>query len=557
MKLSKTALFFLFFATSLLASCGRRSQMTQLSDIESYIDARPDSALASIRNIDTSALHGKEAKAKFALLHAIALDKNYIDTADTRVIQPAIDWYERHGTPEERLKAYLYLGAEQYNAALYDQAIVSFEKADEQSPHIEDQNLLGILYSRMAETYTRSFQYAIADKFIDKSINCFKLAQRKGQENLERIIKAQNQVRLMEWEKADSCFQTLIADSTLSQNLKGAIQGYYAMDILYDPSKEDVGALEHFKSAIEYNGGLSEPEQYCAYAYVLDISGFTAQSDSLFNTVASLGGTFEYSYNYWKYRVAFKKKDYKLAHDYLWTAQSFADSIKQKSNSLSAANSHREYLEKVNIAKEISITYQRKLLLALSTISLLLLVLVIYLLINLRRRQTEEQGRMGIVLDQINEIREEMDSQTRRHTKVKFSYLAKLYEMVYHLGIEGISNKELYKLVNKEIDILKKDMATQKEFEGLLNEEGDRIMERFRDSFKNLSDEEYRLASLIFAGFDNTTIMIIMDISSLEYTRVKKSRLKHMIEASSTTDKEVFLEYFKKMADNQKRNNSL
>lgn len=409
----------------------------------------------------------------------------------------------------------------------------------------------------MAETYTRSFQYVIADKFIDKSINCFKLAQRKGQENLERIIKAQNQVRLMEWEKADSCFQTLIADSTLSQNLKGAIQGYYAMDILYDPSKEDVGALEHFKSAIEYNGGLSEPEQYCAYAYVLDISGFTAQSDSLFNTVASLGGTFEYSYNYWKYRVAFKKKDYKLAHDYLWTAQSFADSIKQKSNSLSAANSHREYLEKVNIAKEISITYQRKLLLALSTISLLLLVLVIYLLINLRRRQTEEQGRMGIVLDQINEIREEMDSQTRRHTKVRFSYLAKLYEMVYHLGIEGISNKELYKLVNKEIDILKKDMATQKEFEGLLNEEGDRIMERFRDSFKNLSDEEYRLASLIFAGFDNTTIMIIMDISSLEYTRVKKSRLKHLIEASSTTDKATFLEYFKKMTDNQKRNSSL
>ena len=91
----------------------------------------------------------------------------------------------------------------------------------------------------------------------------------------------------------------------------------------------------------------------------------------------------------------------------------------------------------------------------------------------------------------------------------------------------------------------------------LLNEEGDGIMERFRNSFNNLSNEEYRLASLIFAGFDNTTIMMIMDISSLEYTRVKKSRLKQMIEASSTTDKAAFLEYFKKMTDNQKRNNSL
>ena len=279
MKLSKTALFFLFFATSLLASCGRRSQMTQLSD-----------------------------------------------TADTRVIQPAIDWYERHGTPEERLKAYLYLGAEQYNAALYDQAIVSFEKADEQSPHIEDQNLLGILYSRMAETYTRSFQYAIADKFIDKSISCFQKAQRKDQENLERLIKAQNQIRLMEWEKADSCLQILISDTTLSQNLRGQVQGYYALEILYDPSKRDEDALEHFKSAIEYNVGLSGIEQYCAYAYVLGITGFPAQSDSLFNIVSNSGKSDEYSYNYWKYRVAIKKKDYKLAHDYLWTAQSFANS---------------------------------------------------------------------------------------------------------------------------------------------------------------------------------------------------------------------------------------
>ena len=557
MKFSKTALFFLFFATSLLASCGRRSQMTQLSDIESYIDARPDSALASIRNIDTSALHGKEAKAKFALLHAIALDKNYIDTADTRVIQPAIDWYERHGTPEERLKAYLYLGAEQYNAALYDQAIVSFNKANEQSPFVQDQNLLGILYARIAETYSSSLQFAITDKYLDKSINCFQKAQRKDQENLERINKAQNLIRLMEWEKADSCLQILISDTTLSQNLRGQVQGYYALEILYDPSKRDEDALEHFKSAIEYNVGLSGIEQYCAYAYVLGITGFPAQSDSLFNIVSNSGKSDEYSYNYWKYRVAFKKKDYKLAHDYLWTAQSFADSIKQKSNALSAANSHREYLEKINIAKEETLTSQRRLLLASSIIGLLLSILVIYLLVNRKRRQVEEQGRMGIVIDQINDIREEMNNQTRRHAKARFSYLAKLYEMVYHLGIERISNKELYKLVNKEIAVLKKDIATQEEFERLLNEEGDGIMERFRNSFNNLSNEEYRLASLIFAGFDNTTIMMIMDISTLEYTRVKKSRLKQMIEASSTTDKATFLEYFKKMTDNQKRNNSL
>ena len=78
----------------------------RLSDIESYIDDRPDSALAAIRAIDTTALRGRAVKAKYSLLHAMALDKNYIDTSDTRIVQPAVDWYSRHGSPEEKLKAY-------------------------------------------------------------------------------------------------------------------------------------------------------------------------------------------------------------------------------------------------------------------------------------------------------------------------------------------------------------------------------------------------------------------------------------------------------------------
>ena len=64
----------------ILTSCGERRVMKDLSDIEFYIDARPDSALIALRQIDTTILGAKATKAKFALLHAMALDKNYIDT---------------------------------------------------------------------------------------------------------------------------------------------------------------------------------------------------------------------------------------------------------------------------------------------------------------------------------------------------------------------------------------------------------------------------------------------------------------------------------------------
>ena len=40
------------------ASCASRQIREHLADIESYIDSRPDSALAAIRQIDTTTLRG-------------------------------------------------------------------------------------------------------------------------------------------------------------------------------------------------------------------------------------------------------------------------------------------------------------------------------------------------------------------------------------------------------------------------------------------------------------------------------------------------------------------
>ena len=202
----------LFSGLIFSTSCGKGISHQCLSDIESYIDSRPDSALAAIRQIDTTALRGRATKAKYALLHAIVLDKNYIDTADTRVVQPAVDYYDRHGSPEQRLKAYMYLGTEQYNAGRYNQAIVSFSQAAEFAENVEDQNLLGILYSIMADTFTKTRDHTMASSYIERSLECFRRCGRKDQERLVRLREAGNYSQTRMWSKADSCFRTLLSD---------------------------------------------------------------------------------------------------------------------------------------------------------------------------------------------------------------------------------------------------------------------------------------------------------------------------------------------------------
>ena len=163
----------LCFGLVFLIACGRDITRQRLSDIESYIDSRPDSALAAIRQIDTAALRGRAVKAKYSLLHAIALDKNYIDTADTRIVKPAVEWYDHHGSPEERLKAYYYQGREFYNDKQYNKAAVSYTIALESIGESKDFKQNAMLYSAMADALTLTRDFVEAPKLLIRMFSSF------------------------------------------------------------------------------------------------------------------------------------------------------------------------------------------------------------------------------------------------------------------------------------------------------------------------------------------------------------------------------------------------
>ena len=93
------------------SSCRNISDIdSTLDDISEYMEERPDSALSVLQNMDPNQLANKKQKAKHALLLSIALDKNYIDTTNFNVIQPAIDHYLKYGSPTEKLRTYYYMG---------------------------------------------------------------------------------------------------------------------------------------------------------------------------------------------------------------------------------------------------------------------------------------------------------------------------------------------------------------------------------------------------------------------------------------------------------------
>ena len=130
-----------------MTCCGRhRAAWSEMDLADSLMETAPDSALCILDSIDPGSLGGREEKARYALLMSMALDKNYIDTTDFKVLQPAIDYYPEHGTPDERLRTYYYQGRIYTNIADYESAMQLFMKAIDLREDVTDSLVLAHAY---------------------------------------------------------------------------------------------------------------------------------------------------------------------------------------------------------------------------------------------------------------------------------------------------------------------------------------------------------------------------------------------------------------------------
>ena len=114
-----------------IASCTFVNVSRTLNDVESYIMERPDSALTVLDSIDRVDLNTARTKAHHALLHAMALDKNFIDVSDDSIARVAVDYFSKHGPQKYHARSLYYLGLAYYYQEDYNKAIVEFTKAEE------------------------------------------------------------------------------------------------------------------------------------------------------------------------------------------------------------------------------------------------------------------------------------------------------------------------------------------------------------------------------------------------------------------------------------------
>lgn len=137
-----------------LASCSHHSKHWEtLTQIETFVEENPDSALSVLQSIEVDDLSGSEEKAKHALLLLMALDKNDVAETDFEILHPAIDYYKNNGTPTEQMLTLFYQGQIHRINSQYAQALACFGEAIKIDENSKDIQTKARIYDAQGDVY--------------------------------------------------------------------------------------------------------------------------------------------------------------------------------------------------------------------------------------------------------------------------------------------------------------------------------------------------------------------------------------------------------------------
>ena len=101
-------LFIILLLSITFISCVDNDVIRALSEAESNMQENPELSLKLLESIDSDELKTRKHTARHALLYSMALDKNYIDIASDSIIAPAVRYYSRHGSTDDKLLTLYY-----------------------------------------------------------------------------------------------------------------------------------------------------------------------------------------------------------------------------------------------------------------------------------------------------------------------------------------------------------------------------------------------------------------------------------------------------------------
>ena len=546
LKLKKIVLSIMALASFM--GCDRQSKVI-LNDVESYIESRPDSALTVLRALVPESMRSREMRAQYSLLYAKALDKNYIDTTDASVIQPALDWYKHHGSVENKAKSLYYYGRILQNAHDHAVASVVFSDVERMLDKVDDIKFHGLVYSALSYSYLQTLDF---DENLNYQLKAYKVFQEVGSDYQKEYAKyelANAYAASSQLEQADSLYKAMIVSPTFPETLLNKTKCNYAYMMMSQTDGYDK-AYEIYESVITSQGYLNTPGDYSAYAFLMALHGFESEADEILTQVEESDPM---RVSYWRNRIRMLHGDYESAYNDLNGSLIQRDSLVYQSLKQSVAKAQRDYYRENQLRESIQ---KRNIMLALSCLILLLIIVVLLLTIINSKMKREHQNlvvlsesvkeQLNLATDNFRQEREKLRTEYFKRNQKQFSDIGRLCDVVLKAerSPSSLKYKNLYSAIRKKVNSIDDGKEGQRFFEQALNDGMGNIMAEFRCDYPNLSDLDYRCVSYFFAGFSTSTICLLLKYPSTSAIYSRRSRIKKIIEESNSPNREVYLGLF-------------
>lgn len=560
------------FLVGFLASCAHSEAVTALDEIESYIQERPDSALRVLESIDSLQLNKKGLRAHYSLLYAIALDKNQIDTADIHIILPALAYYTEKDN--KGMLANYYAGRIYENGGDYSNALIHYHAAIEKA-ETDDYKYRGLIYSAIGNTYHLSYSFEEELFYYQKAFEAFVSLGDAHYTDLATFGLANAYHNNRDFRTADSLYAGLVSRGDSIRPISLASKLALADNALKSGCFEDKGVGALFESVIR-SGGPMGLEDYYEYAYIQTRLGEEKKADSLLQALSLYPDS--YTSYWWRYKIEQEKGNYKEAESLLESSIQLQNLVVRNIISQTVFKSLSEYYKftALTARQEQTIFLQRSII----TMALLILVFVFTLFMYGRRKRcllaeneklhlaVEESERMlRVMKTDADHMRAEHEETLNRIEEQKISHgekvlnLQKMYATLYqkqfseigryydasYLGNPETASQSIVKNVAAEVDSILSEISAQSgkqcKFEERINRDAEDIIAKIRGDYPKYSEDDIRFICYVVAGFDATTISVLMNISC-ENARVKRYRIRHRLLADKGPNADLYKIWF-------------
>lgn len=566
----------LFLPVVLFAVCCSEESAIKLDEAEAVIYEQPEYALKILGDLDVSNIGTKALRARYSLLYSMALDKNYIDTTDVTVILPAVEYYRKHGSPDEKLKSYYYLGRIHFNRGDINAAAIAYSLCEEQTVYVNDSQAKGLLYMAFSDVYNKAKNLEKEEEYVNKGIQEFKEAGDLKRQDLTYGRLAILYYQKEEWNKADSLFKIGIDKAENDKLFISSLISNYAMMKVLQPEQDPAGALALLDRRVnEYKFPLTIRD-YCVYAYASILVGDEKTCNKIEEKLKRVAGPERDQVISWLTKIEQCRGNYSVALDYCYQDYFHNMALAKELISHSVTQTLNDYYvkEAESVKKDARI---KTLNILFSTVLIILTMLFLFwvykrwrdrreLKIERLLRISEESNRIlqqnfdeerNELLKQVESFSNKVDDVSYGESKLKetlenlrkayaatykekYTAIGKLCD-AYFMAQKRIDKAEIiYRKVENMISFVSDDDKLHRKFENQINRDLNNIVKHLKADLGNLDKADNRFICYCIVGFDSEMIGTILGLS-LSNVYTKRFRLRERIRKLDSPYREEYL----------------